>query len=202
MKMNDNQLKKLYEIMNHSIGGKITQSMSMMLGETFKHDLRRVMKVEFSDIDHIVEPFVHQKMCAVYLKTEGDMRFGMLFFLPEHEAKALAARLLGKQQVDSIDAMGRSSISEVGNILLAGSFLNTISETTGFTMDCSAPGFAVENVKAVLGDPVAEVAARTDSLVVADAQLSAESGIKVHIVILVGVEDALKLLASTKEAAA
>lgn len=197
--MTDNEMERLRCIIDRSMGTKITSALSMMLGETFKHDLSRLIEVEFTGIETIVEPFAHQRTCAVYLKTEGAIRFGMLFFLQENEAKVLAAKLLGKAEVENIDAIGRSSISEIGNILLAGSFLNSISESTGFQIDCSVPGFALENIRAIMGEPLAEVAATTDRLVVADAQLTSMSGISMRILVLVGIEDALKLLSSSKE---
>jgi chemotaxis protein CheC len=191
------ELKELSNIINSYLATKTAASLSMMLGESVQHNVFRVLEIDLKDLESITSAFPNQEMCAVYLKGEGDVKVGMLFFLSPGEAKSLAARLLNKDTVDRLDSLERSSISEVGNILLAGSFLNALSSGTGFQVQCSVLGFAVESLAALLEPATLEMADSTDRLIVADAMLrTAKSAMKFHIMIILDPQSARKLLNS------
>lgn len=198
--LSETELKTLKELLNSYIGTKTMPAFSMILGEDIEYSVRSMNMLHLQDIDGILLPFMSQEMCAIYLRAEGDVRIGMLLFMQEAQALTLAARLLGKDAMDRLDTLGRSSLAEVGNILLAGSFLNAISNSTGFRIDCSVPGFAIESLGAILGDPISEIAARTNSLILAGVELhSVKSNIRVYIFLFFGPDDIKKLLAHAKE---
>jgi chemotaxis protein CheC len=158
-----------------------------------------VTDVEISKLDNIIKSVPPEEMYAVYLKGEGDVHLGMLIFLEENDAMKLASRLLGVKTMNKLDALGRSSISEVGNILMAGSFLNALSDGTGFQVTGSVPGFAIETFRTVVQYPATDIASTSDIIVTADAVLHApKSDITVHILIILGTNEAKKLIDSDK----
>ncbi len=196
--MNGSELKELHKIMDWYLANKAAYSLSTLLNEPVEHEVRRVLEVKLSDLEQIIPDFTDQEMCCVYLKGEGDVSLGMLLFLPPAEANSLASRLLGRDRPEELDLLGRSSISEMGNMLMGGSFLNALSDRTGFQMRCSVPGFAIETFRALLDAPVAEVANIADSLIITDAELHGiKSHTSVHIIVLLDPHGARKLLASS-----
>jgi chemotaxis protein CheY-P-specific phosphatase CheC len=189
------ELKALKELLNSYIGTKTKPAFSMILGEDVEYSVRSMNLMHLQDMDGILLPFMNQEMCAIYLRAEGDVRIGMLLFMQEAQALRLAAKMLGKDTLDRLDAMGRSSLAEVGNILLAGSVLNAISNSTGFRIDCSVPGFAMESLGAILEDPISEIALRTNSLILAGVELhGTKSNTRVYIFLFFGLDDIKKIL--------
>ena len=193
--LSEPELKALKELLNSYIGTKTKPAFSMILGEDVEYSVRSMNLMYLQDMDGILLPFMNQEMCAIYLRAEGDVRVGMLLFMQEVQALRLAAKMLGKDTLDRLDAMGRSSLAEVGNILLAGSVLNAISNSTGFRIDCSVPGFAMESLGAILEDPISEIALRTNSLILAGVELYApKSKTRVYIFLFFGLDDIKKIL--------
>jgi chemotaxis protein CheC len=198
--LSETELKTLKELLNSYIRTKTIPAFSMILGEDAEYSVRSMNMLHLNDIDGILLPFMNQQMCAIYLRADGDVRIGMLLFMQEAQALSLAARLLGKDTMDRLDTLGKSSLAEVGNILLAGSFLNAISNSTGFRIDCSVPGFAIESLGAILSDPISEIASRTNSLILSGVELRGlKSNVQVYIFLFFGPEDIKKLLAHAKE---
>lgn len=196
------ELEALSTIISSYLATKTASSLSILLNEPVEHNVFRVIEIGFSDLENTSLAFPQQEMCAVYLKGEGDVSVGMLFFLSSAEAKKLAARLLGKDTIDRLDALGRSSIAEVGNILLAGSFLNALSAKTGFRVQCSVPGFATESFRALLEPVTLEMADGTDRFIVANAVIrTVKTSMKLHIMIILDPESARKLLTNNKDSA-
>lgn len=188
---NEIDLKKLKGILGSYIATRTAPSLSTILGEPVQNRVRRVVELDFADLESIIPVFDDfLTMCGVYLKCEGDVRLGMLFFLPKSEAKDLAAKLLGVKNMRNLSVLGRSSISEVGN-MMAGSFFNALSDGTGFRVESSVPGFAIDTYKTLLETPTAEIASTSNKVIVADAELQGiNSGMKIHIMIILDPKDA------------
>lgn len=189
------ELGDLNDIFSSFIKSKTVPAFSMLIGEEAKYSIRGVREMNLRGVDDVVLPYMNEEMYGVYLKTEGDMRISMLCFMMEKQALKLAAKLNGKDSMESLDQMGRSSLAEAGNILLAGSFLNAISNSTGFRIDCSAPGFAIETLNTLIEDPLAEISAHTNSLVLAEVDIfGVKSGITIHLFLIFMTEDTKKIL--------
>jgi chemotaxis protein CheY-P-specific phosphatase CheC len=196
------ELGNLSDIFSSFIKNKTVPAFSMLLGEDASYSIKSVKELSLKGVDDIVLPYMNEQMYGVYLKAEGEMRISMLCFMMEKQGLDLAAKLLGKDKVDVLDHMGRSSLSEVGNILLAGSFLNAISNWTGFKIDCSAPGFAIETLHTLIEDPVSEISADTKYLVMSEVDIvGAKSGITIHLFLIFRTADMKKILAKGEEAA-
>jgi chemotaxis protein CheY-P-specific phosphatase CheC len=194
-KISESSLEKLRNTISHIVAGT-SRSLEMLTGEEYQYSFGRLNEAKPQFLDQLVGIFSGE-VCAVYLKSGGDITAGMMMFLTYDEARQLARRLLGNDNIKEIDGLGRSSISEVGNILFAGSFLNTISKNTGFRLTCSTPGFAMDNLKGIIEFPIGDISSQEDRMIIAEAQFIGEaSGIRIKILIFIGITDALKLAMS------
>jgi chemotaxis protein CheY-P-specific phosphatase CheC len=174
-----------------------SKSLTMMTGEEYVYSFGRINEVKPEYIDQLVRLF-REELCAVYLRADGDVTVGMLLFLTHEEARQLARRLLGNNDLLELDGLGRSSISEVGNILFAGSFLNDMSKYTGFKMKCSVPGFAIDTINGIIEFPISDIATVENMLVMSESELVGKmTGTRVKILIVMGISDARKLATST-----
>ncbi|MEW6604443.1 MAG: chemotaxis protein CheC [Thermoproteota archaeon] len=175
-----------------------SKSLTMMTGEEYVYSFGRISEVRPEYIDQLVRLF-SEELCAVYLRADGDVTVGMLLFLTYKEARQLARRLLGNNDLRELDSLGRSSISEVGNILFAGSFLNDMSKYTGFKMNCSVPGFAIDTISGIIEFPISDIAAVENMLVMSESELVGKvTGMRIKILTVMGITDARKLATSTR----
>jgi chemotaxis protein CheY-P-specific phosphatase CheC len=172
---------------------RCASALSMMTGENFEFRLNKVERVKSEYLDDLSKQS-SEDVCAVYLKSEGDLNAAMLIYLEHDNARSLAGRLMGKELADRLDAIGRSSISEVCNILFAGCFLNSVSDLTGLKTFSSIPGMGVGDLRAMVEYPVAEIAESTHEVIAAESELVGQkSGIVLKMLLVVSKEDAKKL---------
>ncbi len=189
-----NNLKRLGDILGNYIGTKTASSLSMILNEPVSHRIRKVVEVDAIDVDSVIPVFDMIPMCSVYLKGEGDVHVTLLFFLPSSMARKFAAKLLGVEKMNKLSSLGRSSITEVGN-MMAGSFLNALSDGTGFRVQMSTPGFGADTFKALIESPTAELAITTERLIITEAELrGTDSDIIIDAMILLSPAEAKKIL--------
>ncbi|MGI0047443.1 MAG: hypothetical protein ACREBB_09715 [Nitrosotalea sp.] len=131
-----------------------------------KYFLKKTQAITFTDLDLLISGLEEMKMMsAVYVKCEGDIHIGVLWYMLEEESKPLAAKLLGKSHIKKFDKLAISSISEIGNILTA-SIVNAISCDTGCKMWSSVPGFAVESLRTLLEAIASDFGDQSDMLIV------------------------------------
>lgn len=91
-------------------------------------------------------------VCAVMMKVHGDATGRTVQVFPATTAARLTASLLHTREPvfpDEFGPLERSSLKEIGNILVA-AYLNALSALTGLTLSMSAPGFAIDMAAAVL----------------------------------------------------
>ncbi len=192
--MNGMELEKLGEILGSYVGAA-AGSLGKLFNEGVAHKLHKTNVMEFSQLERSINAVPEQEIVAVYIKGEGDVRLGILLFLSEDNAKTLAARLLGSDTAEKLTALGKSAIAEMGNIILAGSFLNALSKATGFKVKASVPGLAIDMFRTLLEPPTIDVASETDQVIVAEAELTlVDSAISATVLIILDPHGAEKLL--------
>jgi chemotaxis protein CheY-P-specific phosphatase CheC len=188
----DQEMDNIGKVISFIVAGT-SKSLAMMTGEQYDYSFRTVGQVTGNYLDNMTQLF-KDEVCAVYLRAEGEVTVGMMLFLTYNDARQLARRLLGNQNLDQLDALGKSSISEVGNILFAGAFLNDMSKTTGFKMSCSVPGLAIDNLNGIIELPISDIGADEQKLIIAESELTAKSGgVMIKVLIIMGLDDARKL---------
>jgi chemotaxis protein CheY-P-specific phosphatase CheC len=188
----DQEMNNIGKVISFIVSGT-SKSLATMTGEQYDYSFRTVGKVTSNYLENMTQLF-KDEVCAVYLRAEGEITVGMMLFLTYTDAQQLARRLLGNQNLDQLDALGKSSISEVGNILFAGAFLNDMSKTTGFKMSCSVPGLAIDNLNGIIELPISDIGADDHKLIIAESELTARSGgVMIKVLIIMGLDDARKL---------
>lgn len=184
--------QKLHDILDSCLDASAS-SLAELLHRPVQKHLRSLQEILISDLEHII-PAIQQRVFAVYIKCEGDMRIGALLFLPSTEAKHLAARLLGKKSMKKLTILGRSSIAEMCNITL-GSFLNSLCKQTGFREQASVSGFAIDTLRVLLEQPAADIASKAESMVIATTELhTTNNGIKLYLLLMIDMQGAEKIL--------
>ncbi len=118
----------------------------------------------------------------------------MAFILPVECAAVLVKLLVGNGRSGEVfDALGRSAIEELGNIMIT-SYLNALSALTGLVMKPSIPGLAIDMAGAVWQSILAG-ALVDDEVTLIRTEFSAEGVAIDGNIILLPAEDEFKKIA-------
>lgn len=192
MNLNSSELCSLEGVLDSYIAQKTAIALSSLLGEDVSHSLKAT-HVEPSNISRIRQFATDLVLCSVFLHGGGDIRLGILYSIPEDDGKRIAAKLLCMDKLDSLDEIGKSAISEVGNIM-SGSFFNALSNHTGLKVDLSTPDFAMTSVGNLMEPHASEFLCPVDDIVTEVELVGSETGVRVHMMIIQDNDNARKLL--------
>lgn len=190
--LNQYELDSLNYILNAHIVDRTRFSLSSLLDEQFKHEIKSTHK-QISEIQMMKRFSNDLILCSVFLRGEGDIRLGILYTIPECDALRIAAKLLCVDKVDSLDELGKSALSEVGNIM-SGSFFNALSDHTGLKVELSTPDFAITSIGSILEPHAAEFLNTPNDMITQVELHGKDSGIVVHMLIIQDHDNARKLL--------
>jgi len=173
---------------------KTIQSLSTLLEEQIQCKIGKVRLLDISELDELTPAFSETvDMSAVYLKQTGDINVGVLYYMPEKDGKRFAAKLLGKKSMGAFTKLGKSSLSETGNIL-SGSFFNALANEQDCKTFSDVPGFAVDTFRSILEFPAMEIGIESQSLVAVAAEFFSASELQLRMLIILSPSDAKKLL--------
>ena len=185
MSTNCNDLQKLNSVLDSFIVHKTIPTLGTMLGEIILHSIKKTQEIPITNLDLIISDLEEMNvMSAAYIKCDGDLHMGALWYLPENESKTLASKLLGRSLSNELEGITSSSISEIGNILTA-SIINAISDNTGYKIYSSVPGYAVEFFRTLLEAVVSDFGNESDALIVSHVEFHGpQSGIVIHMLLI------------------
>ncbi len=185
----ENFTKIIYEY----IALQTSSSLSTLLSEPIDYNVM-ILDKRFFNPKNIKLSSEEIQMCGVRLRGKGDIHIEICYAIKMKYAKQIAAKLLGKDEIQEIDEMGTSAIQEVANIL-TGSFFNAMAIGTGFRVDLSTPDFLQSDLESLVKKSALDVINTTDSAIIADAELiGKKSGIRIHMIIVQNSNDARKIL--------
>ena len=190
--LNQYELETLYDVLNANVVDRARFSLSLLLDEQFRHEIQST-HVKISSIDLMEKLSTDLILCSVFLRGEGDIRLGILYSIPESDARLIAAKLLGVEKIDLLDDIGKSAISEVGNIM-SGSFFNALSDHTGLKVELSTPNFAITSSGSILEPHASEFLNSPDDMITQVKLEGNESRTVVHMLIIQDHDSARKLL--------
>jgi chemotaxis protein CheC len=190
--LNSCELDSLFSVLNAKIVDRARFSLSSLLEEQFVHQIKSTHK-QISEINDMKRLSPNMISCSIFLRGEGDIRLGILYAIPESDAKLIASKLLGMEKIDLLDDLGKSALSEVGNIM-SGSFFNALSDHTGLKVELSTPDFAIASSSSILEPHAAEFFHAQNDMVTQVEFEGKESGIVVHMLIIQDHDNARKLL--------
>lgn len=182
IKIDDNMLDVLKELVNIGVGNAVT-SLSKMLGEEkIDMDIPVATLVPLQDVPDLLGGG-EVAVAGVYIQSTGDVRLTILLVLSLDSASNLIKSLLPGAKGD-LDEMGISVLVEVGNILTS-SYLNAISVMADLQLLPSPPQIAVDMSGAIISTVMAENHLIDDEVVLLRTTLSTmESRIDGNIFIL------------------
>ena len=190
--LNQTELCSLENILNSYIAQKTAIALSSLLGEDVAHNIKKT-HTETSKIVNLQNSSNDLALCSVFLHGGGDVRLGILYSIHENDAKQIAAKLLCMEKVDFLDEVGKSAISEVGNIM-SGSFFNALCDHTGLKIDLSTPGFALTSISALMEPHASEFLCPISDIATEVELTGANSGICIHMLIIQDHDNARKIL--------
>ncbi|MGI0101520.1 MAG: chemotaxis protein CheC [Nitrosotalea sp.] len=174
------------------VAQKTSSALSSLLGESVTHIIKKT-HTETSKIGELKDFIKEIVLCSVFLHGMGDVRLGLLYSIPEIDAKQIAAKLLCVEKIDSLDDLGKSAISEVGNIM-SGSFFNALSDHTGLKVDLSTPDFAMTSISALLEPHASGFLCEINDIVTEIELTGVDSNVRVYMLIIQDHDNARKLL--------
>ena len=157
--LSQNDLQKLGKILSEFINSKMASNLSMLINDDVKFVSATPQELGLDDIEKIIpQTEVQENDVGMYITCQGEMEIGILFHLPLGDAKKIAAKLLGSESNSDLSVEGKSSLTEISNIMGA-SFFNILNEKTGCKITSSVPGLAIDTIPILLESPIMEAAA-------------------------------------------
>lgn len=152
--LNSMQLDVLREIGNIGAGNAATALASLLAD---KVDMS-VPVLNILDLDEATASIggPENPVVGILLAMSGDVSGLMMFVLEQKFLHMVIRSLLGKDcdDLSSLDEMDISLLKEIGNIL-AGAYLNAMSQLTGLTIKISPPDIAADMAGAIMSLPAA-----------------------------------------------
>ncbi|MFZ1077227.1 MAG: hypothetical protein WAN47_07340 [Nitrosotalea sp.] len=195
MKSNHNDLQQLDCVLNSFIVSKTIPSLNVILEEPIRYFRKKTQAIQITNLDLLISNFEEMDvMSAVYVKCNGDLSIGVLWYMLEEESKPLAVKLLGESHLNEFDKLAISSISEIGNILTA-SIVNAICAESGSKIYSSVPGFAIESLRTLLEAIASDFGDQSDIIIASAVEFyGINSGIKLKMLLVQDLKEAKKLI--------
>ncbi len=161
------ELDALKELGNIGVG-KAATSLSQMLGKLVEMSVPKAMVVKIQDLHKVIDV---EEMVAGVVTGLDDVENGQAGFLyitfPEPSSQRLAEILLGDS---SDEEMVNSTLMEIGNIL-SSAFCDATAEMLEITLIPTPPSFGRDFAIAVIDAIIAQLAEKSDYVVVFETKL-------------------------------
>lgn len=195
--LNNMHVDMLREIANIGTGNAAT-SLAAMLGRTINI---QVPKVKFLDYQAVTDSLggPETMMVSMMLTLERDVTGMMMFLMKEDFAHMVLNALLGQSfsNFAEVDEMSMSAMQEISNIM-AGSYVNAISQITGLTIDISPPDVTIDMVGSILSVPAIHFANISDKVIFIEDEFGgteAQTEEKSNILLIPDVDSLERILA-------
>ena len=149
LNLNTKELNFLKDYILTKLLKKTSNVFEILLNESVNYRIRKIDNLNFSEFENLITPSDEKtQLYAVYVKCDGDIHLELLYTFHRIDAEKIASKLLGKK-ITTFSQLEKSTLTEIGNIL-SGSLFNVISNSKDFEINSSVPGFADENLMALL----------------------------------------------------
>ena len=160
------QLDALREVGN--IGsGNAAVALSTMVDKKVLLSVPRASLVPLVKVSDLVGG-AETPVVGVYLHISGDASGSMLLLLAESSAAELADLMVADPE-EELTTVEQSALQETGSIL-AGSYLNALSQMTGILLRPSVPGFAMDMAGAIIDFILVEISQSEDYVLVIETE--------------------------------
>lgn len=178
--------------------GNATTALAQMLQCKVDMKVPQVQLLEFKEVGEMVGG-AEQQMTAIYLGVEGEITGSILFLMDMPTAEHLVAKMLmgmgASRGIGGFTEMELSALLEIGNII-AGSYLNSLSDLTRLTIYPTIPSIATDMAGAILSVPAIEFGVYGDKLLLIQTQFSDEIELNGYFILVPDVDSYARMLAS------
>ena len=176
---NEMELDALKELGNIGAGHAAT-SLSQLLNRTIEISVPRVNVVEIPNVLKALNRKPDEIITSVVTKlNEIDKVVGFLFFIfPNNVDKKIAEIMMVEEE------MRDSALTEIGNIL-ASSFCNALAEFLNIVLMPTPPNLVKDYILSVLDELLAQIATKSNYLIIFETQLKDENNTETLDIILV-----------------
>lgn len=149
------QLSAIRELSNIGVG-HATTALSEMIQRPLNMSVPNADSVALEAIPGLLGS-PEAPAVGIYIPIEGEIGGHMAFLLPWTGAQELIGILTGStpDSVEEVSEFHASALMEIGNIIVS-SFLNAISDMTGFSLNSTPPMMSIEMAGAILEAILAE----------------------------------------------
>ena len=155
-------------------GAHASEAMSVMTGRSMSLSGPVVRAIEVARVADLMGG-AESPVVAVHMRIHGPSRGDMLMALsPESAGWMLAAvlrRPLAPFDPDGLTPLEESALLEIGN-MVAGSYLNAVSDTAHLSLFPSIPAIAIDMAGAVVDDLLAGTARGASSMLLIEMSLA------------------------------
>ena len=156
--LSSGDLHTLSKVISEFIDGNMVPSLSTLTNDEVKFVSIKTSELGLNEISNIIpQTEFKENDVGIYISCDGDVKLGILFHLPLADAKKLASILTGSKTNSNLSSIGKSSLTEIGNILAA-SLFNALNAEKGYKITSSVPGLAIDTAEALLESPIIETA--------------------------------------------
>ena len=161
------QLDALREVGN--IGsGNAAVALSTMVDKKVLLSVPRASLVPLVKVSDLVGG-AETPVVGVYMHISGDAAGSMLLLLQENSAELLAHLMVSTGSEGELTTVEQSALQETGSIL-AGSYLNALSQMTSILLRPSVPGFAMDMAGAIIDFILVEISQSEDYVLVIETE--------------------------------
>ena len=175
------QLDALREVGN--IGsGNAAVALSTMVDKKVLLSVPRASLVPLVKVSDLVGG-AETPVVGIYLHISGDASGSMLLLLAETSATEMAHLMVAGSDAGDLTTVEQSALQETGSIL-AGSYLNALSQMTGILLRPSVPGFAMDMAGAIVDFILVEISQSDDYVLVIETEFDIlEHVIRGHLIL-------------------
>ncbi|MBE8539207.1 chemotaxis protein CheC [Geoglobus acetivorans] len=165
--LTNEELDILREMGNIGVGNAST-ALATMLGRPINITVPEVYLLKFSNLDKVIKPDEIVVGTVVGLSTMDNDNSGFLYMIfPQDSPNKLAELLIGDS---SDESMVESTIMEISNIL-ASHFCDGIANMLDTVLIPTPPSYAKDYSVAVIDALLAQIADKTDNLIIFETDL-------------------------------
>lgn len=170
--------EETYDILKEigNIGaGNATSALSQMINNRIDMAVPQVELVRLDELSNIVGG-PEELVVGIMLNLGHDFAGNMMFVMQPNSATNLVNCLMNKEyeSVNDFTTMELSALKEIGNII-AGAYLNSISELTNLSISVSIPYMAIDMAGAILSVPAIELSTESDYGLFIDSQFKVDA---------------------------
>lgn len=181
----------LKEIGNIGSGNAVT-ALANLLSKKIYMSVPKVRIIDFKDIATILGG-EEELIVGIYLNLKEDIEGNIMFTIDIESAINLLKMLLDRE-VEELDEISISALSEVGNIL-SSSYVNALSALTGMKIAVSVPSLAIDMAGAILSVPATQFGLISDKVLFIETVFEeGDNQVKGNLFLLPNIESFQKIL--------